>query len=204
MFASRVPLRRILPLLFAICLSVPAAFLYAQVTTGTLTGVVVAADGTPLPGVTVEAVHTPTGTRYSAVTGGNGRFTIPNARVGGPYTVAATLEGFKPYTARTVEVRLGEAAEVPITLQMAAVAEAITVTAAVDPVINPNRTGSTSAVSEQQIETLPTVNRQIQDFARTNPYVNTSLTGEGTFMFIAGRNNRYNTIQIDGAVNNDL
>jgi hypothetical protein len=78
------------------------------------------------------------------------------------------------------------------------------VTASVDSVINPNRTGSTSAVSEQQIETLPTVNRQIQDFARTNPYVNTSLTGEGTFMFIAGRNNRYNTIQIDGAVNNDL
>src|SRR5437899_2818771 len=34
--------------------------------------------------------------------------------------------------------------------------------------------------------------------------VHTSLTGEGTFMFIAGRNNRYNTIQIDGAVNNDL
>jgi outer membrane receptor for ferrienterochelin and colicin len=204
MFAPRIPLRRILPLLFAVGLFMPAAFLYAQVTNGTLTGVVVTADGTPLPGVTVEAVHTPTGTRYSAVTGANGRFTIPNARVGGPYTVAATLEGFKPYTARSVEVRLGEAAEVPVTLQMAAVAEAITVTAVADPVINPNRTGSTSAVSEQQIETLPTVNRQIQDFARTNPYVNTSLTGEGTFMFIAGRNNRYNTIQIDGAVNNDL
>ena len=73
-----------------------------------------------------------------------------------------------------------------------------------DAIINPNRTGSTSAVSEEQIEQLPTVNRQIQDFARTNPYFNTSLTGDGTFMFVAGRNNRYNNIQIDGAVNNDL
>src|SRR5687768_18584160 len=60
--------------------------------------------------------------------------------------------------------------------------EAITVTATADAIINPNRTGSTSAVSEEQIEQLPTVNRQIQDFARTNPYFNTSLTGDGTFM----------------------
>jgi len=84
------------------------------------------------------------------------------------------------------------------------VSEAITVTATANDVINPNRTGSTSAVSEDQIEMLPTVNRQLQDFARTNPYFNTSLTGDGTFMFVAGRNNRYNNIQIDGAVNNDL
>src|SRR5207247_2879133 len=70
--------------------------------------------------------------------------------------------------------------------------------------INPHHTCSTSQVSTEQIQTLPTVNRQLQDFARTNPYVVTSLIGDGTFMFVAGRNNRYNSIQIDGAVNNDL
>jgi outer membrane receptor for ferrienterochelin and colicin len=178
--------------------------LAAQVTTGSLTGVVIGADGSALPGVTVEAVHVPTGTHYSTVTGSNGRFTVPNVRVGGPYTVTANLEGFKPFNTKNLEVSLGEATEVPVTLQLATVSEAITVTARADEVINPNHTGSTSQVSEEQIQTLPTVNRQIQDFARTNPYVNSSLTGDGTFMFIAGRNNRYNTIQIDGAVNNDL
>ena len=193
-------------LMLALCASMLIApFATAQVTTGNITGVVqTKSDASALPGVTVEAVHVPTGTRYSAVTGPNGRFTIPNARVGGPYRVTATLEGFKPIEDNKVEVRLGESTEVTLGMELAAVSEAITVTARAEDVINPNRTGSTSSISTEAIETLPTVNRQIQDFARTNPYVNTSLTGDGTFMFIAGRNNRYNNIQIDGAVNNDL
>jgi outer membrane receptor for ferrienterochelin and colicin len=177
----------------------------AQVTTGSLAGVVKAADGSALPGVTIEAVHTPTGTRYSAVTGGDGRYTIPNVRVGGPYTVTATLEGFKPTTANSINVALGVASEVPLTLQLSSVSESITVTATVDEIINPNKTGSSSAVSTESIESLPTVNRSIQDFARTNPYfVVDAQDFSATRINVAGRNNRYNSIQIDGAVNNDL
>ncbi|MGZ5432216.1 MAG: TonB-dependent receptor [Thermoanaerobaculia bacterium] len=177
----------------------------AQVTTGTLTGSVTAADGSALPGVTIEAVHVPTGTRYSDVTGGNGRFTIPGVRVGGPYRVTAVLEGFRDANADSVTVPLGAAAEVSLTLQLATVSEAITVTASADDIINPNRTGATSTVSTEQIETLPTVNRTLQDFARTNPYVNVDPQDfSATRMTVAGKNNRYNSVQIDGAVNNDL
>jgi hypothetical protein len=177
----------------------------AQVTTATLTGTVVAADGSALPGVTVDAVHTPTGTTYTAVTGAEGRFTIPNVRAGGPYKVTATLDGFKPFEVTGVNAPLGTATNVPITLQLATVSEAITVTAEADPLINPNRTGATSTVSTEEIETLPTVNRTLQDFARTNPYVNVDPQDfSATRMTVAGKNNRYNSIQIDGAVNNDL
>jgi len=181
----------------------PAAF--AQVTTGSITGRVLAADGSALPGVTIEAVHTPTGTRYSDVTGGEGRFTIPNVRVGGPYRITAALEGFREAAADNVTVPLGGAADVPLTLQLATITEAITVTATTDEIINPNRTGATSTVSTEEIETLPTVNRTLQDFARTNPYVNVDPQDlSATRMTVAGKNNRYNSIQIDGAVNNDL
>ena len=179
----------------------PAAF--AQLTTGNIAGSVVS-GGDALPGVTIEAVHTPTGTRYDTVSGANGRFLIPNVRVGGPYTITANLDGFRPGEVKNVSVALGQTAEVTMNMALATVSEAITVTATADDIINPNRTGSSSAVSEDAIESLPTVNRQLQDFARTNPYFNTSLTGDGTFMFVAGRNNRYNNISIDGAVNNDL
>jgi hypothetical protein len=190
-------------LLIAIALLAIAPLTQAQTTTGNIAGTVTAgADA--LPGVTVEAVHVPTGTHYDTVSGANGRFTIPNVRVGGPYRITANLEGFRQFEVSNISVALGTTAEVPVNMALSTVTEAITVTAVADQVINPNRTGSTSAVSEEQIETLPTVNRQIQDFARTNPYFNTSLTGDGTFMFVAGRNNRYNNIQIDGAVNNDL
>lgn len=187
----------------AIMALAPASF--AQVTTGSIAGTVTAADGSALPGVTVEAVHVPTGTRYDAVTGGEGRFTIPNVRVGGPYRVSATLEGFRTFENPNVTVALSTTTEVPVRLQLSAVTEAITVTATADDIINPNRTGAASQVSEEQIQSLPTVNRNLQDFARTNPYTNVDPQDiSATRMTIAGKSNRYNNIQIDGAVNNDL
>jgi hypothetical protein len=190
-------------LLIAIALLAFAPMTQAQTTTGNIAGTV-SASGEALPGVTIEAVHVPTGTRYDTVSGGSGRYTIPNVRVGGPYRVTASLEGFRSFEAKDVTVQLGQTADVDVNMALSTVSEAITVTATADDIINPNRTGSSSAVSEAELEQLPTVNRQLQDFARTNPYFTTSLTGDGTFMFVAGRNNRYNSIQIDGAVNNDL
>ena len=178
----------------------------AQVTNGSISGTVsTAQDKSGLPGVTVEAVHQPTGTRYSAVSSNNGFFQIPNARIGGPYRITANLEGFRPAVAERVEVRLGETTSVALSLSLPSVTEAITVTATSDSVINPNHTGSESQVSTKQIETLPTVNRSLQDYARTNPYFSVDpADSSSTKLYVAGRNNRYNNIQIDGAVNNDL
>src|SRR3954453_17892291 len=102
-------------LVLAVCAAMLLTPLAAQTTTGNITGAVeTKSDHSALPGVTVEAVHVPTGTHYQAVTGSNGRFTIPNARVGGPYRVTASLEGFKSVEAKSVEVRLGESTEVPL------------------------------------------------------------------------------------------
>lgn len=64
-----------------------AQSLWSQVTTATLSGLVTDAKGEPLVGVTVAAEHTPSGTYYGAVTNDNGRFVMPNMRVGGPYKV---------------------------------------------------------------------------------------------------------------------
>jgi outer membrane receptor for ferrienterochelin and colicin len=194
-------------LLYVLCVALLAIapLTFAQTTTGNLAGTVTAADGSALPGVTVEAVHVPTGTRYDTVSGSNGRYTIPNVRVGGPYRVSATLEGFKTSENTNVTVNLGNTTEVPVKLQLSSVSETIEVRAEADSVINPNRTGATSEVSAEQIQSLPTVNRSLQDFARTNPYFRVDPTDQtSTRINVAGRNNRYNSIQIDGAVNNDL
>jgi hypothetical protein len=65
--------------------------------------------------------------------------------------------------------------------------------------------GSDQAIPEAEIKSLPTVRRQFRDFARTNPYVKVTPNDPiQTAISIAGKNNRYNSIQIDGAVNNDL
>ncbi len=202
--ATRLSRPIFISLLLLIIALVPMA--QAQVTTGTLTGTVTAsADGSALPGVTIEAVHVPTGTHYMGISGPNGRYTIPNVRIGGPYRITGSLEGFRPAEVTNVEVRLGVATDIPLGMQLEAMTESIEVTAQRDQIISPDRSGSVSAVSTEQIESLPTVNRSIQDFARTNPYFRTEAFDESsTRLTVAGRNNRYNTIQIDGAVNNDL
>lgn len=202
---SHSTLRRMLHAVIAIVVVLTGAILNAQVTTGNLAGTVTTRDdNSALPGVTVEAVHVPTGTRYQAVSTESGRFNIPNVRVGGPYTVSANLEGFSPVTRQNLEVRLGATTEVPLMLGLSGVSEAITVTASA-PVIDTTRAGSATQVSEEQMESLPTVNRSIQDFARTNPFFAVDAPdSSATRLTVAGRNNRYNNIQIDGAVNNDL
>ncbi|HEV8630648.1 MAG TPA: TonB-dependent receptor, partial [Thermoanaerobaculia bacterium] len=186
---------------------VPA--LQAQsITTGTLTGSVSAAEdagGGVLPGATITAIHEPTGARYSATTGPDGRFVIPNVRPGGPYHLTAAAQGYKDTDITGVVAPLGAASEVTILMPLAAVTETIEVVATGDELINPNRAGSTSAVTSEQIESLPTVRRQLQDFARTNPYFSVDASdASASRINVAGRNNRYNQIQIDGAVNNDL
>ena len=55
------------------------------------------------------------------------------------------------------------------------------------------------------IESLPTINRGLEDFSRTNPFfTNSSENEDEEAISIAGRSSRYNNISIDGAVNNDL
>jgi hypothetical protein len=175
------------------------------VTTGTITGLVTDSQGGVLPGVSVTAVHTPTGTTYEALSQGDGRFSLLNVRVGGPYQLTAALAGFRNAAIASVTVRLGEATDVPIKMQLASVTETVVVTADVSPIFTGSRAGATDTMSSAVIETLPTINRSIQDIARTSPYFNQTQQNEfASALSVAGSNVRYNNIQIDGAINNDV
>ena len=190
----------------ALCVLGLATTAFGQETTGGLTGrVVMKTDGSLLPGALVEAIHVPTGTRYAATTQENGRFNILNVRVGGPYTVTTTIAGFKPEKIEGITVLLGAVRDLVFELELEAVYETVEVTAEAMPLISPDRMGSASSVPLEQIQILPTVRRQIQDFARLNPYVGVEgWLDSATSITVAGKNVRYNSIQIDGAVNNDL
>lgn len=177
-----------------------------NVTSGTLTGVVMDAQKGVLPGATVTAMHTPTGTTYEAVTQADGRFTMNSVRVGGPYTVKTTMSGFKTEEQTGITVGLGESRNVEFTMTIASVSETVNVVAATQ-IIDTTRAGTASNIAAQSIETLPTINRSIADFARTSPFFNSTVDSANQNydqVSVAGRNNRYNNMQIDGAVNNDV
>ncbi|HVV03403.1 MAG TPA: carboxypeptidase-like regulatory domain-containing protein, partial [Puia sp.] len=69
-------------------------FTFGQETTSQILGTVTSDQG-PLAGATVTALHVPTGTHYITTTRKDGRFNLPNVRVGGPYTLTVTYVGFK-------------------------------------------------------------------------------------------------------------
>lgn len=185
-------------------LGAPGAFAQG-VTTGALSGLVTDSDGGALPGATVTAIHQPTGIRYSTVSRADGRWRIVNVRVGGPYTVAVQLDGFRTEETSDIFVQLGQATEIDSVLQLGAIEETVDVVGDLDTIFSSSRTGNASTVSLQEIENLPTVGRGFEDFARTNPFMTVAADNDGPgAISVAGRNSRYNNIQIDGAVNNDL
>ncbi|HLA77612.1 MAG TPA: carboxypeptidase regulatory-like domain-containing protein, partial [Vicinamibacteria bacterium] len=191
---------RTLAVLASCALLWPAGHAYAQgVTTGSITGVVTDPQKQAVPGATVVAVHEPSGTKYEASTRADGGFSIPGMRVGGPYTVTVSLAGFQPQTTKGVFLNLGVATDLELALSTLEVTEVITVTAQADPVFSSARTGAATTVSREAIQTMPTINDRINDFARLSPQYSGGPFG-GSF---AGQDNRLNNITIDGAYFNN-
>ncbi len=176
------------------------------ITTGTISGSVVDSQGGVMPGAAVVAVHTPTGTVYEAVTQSTGRFTMLNVRVGGPYTVTVKMQGFKDEVTKGIDVALGGERTLTIKLSLASMSETVQVTAAAQQ-IDTTSAGTGANISNAVKEIMPTISRSIFDIARTNPLFN-SVGGAGgdgaSVISVAGSSYRTNSIQIDGALNNDL
>jgi len=165
------------------------------VTTGSIAGIVKDAQGLAVPGSTVVAVHEPSGSTYEAVTREDGRFSIPGMRVGGPYTVTASLEGFQPQVTRDVYVNLGVAADLTLTLKTLAVSEEVTVVAQSDAVFSSARTGASTAISRETLASLPTLSNSLRDFTR--------LTPQAAGTSFGGVDNRLNNITVDGSYFNN-
>jgi hypothetical protein len=175
------------------------------VTTGSLAGTVVDAQGGGLPGASVQAVHTETGTKYEAVTDVQGHYNILNVRVGG-YEILVELAGFRQQTQAGIDVALGERRLADFKLQIAAVTETVEVVSTPS-LIDSSVAGTAANVSNAVKEVLPTITRSMADIIRINPLFSAQGSGAGdgaSVVSVAGSSFRYNALQIDGAANNDL
>lgn len=88
----------------------------AQETSGALTGRVLDGAKAAVPDASIEAVHTPSGTKYTLSADKDGRFTINNMRIGGPYRVSATAVGLQSDVRNDIFIRLGGAQELELQL----------------------------------------------------------------------------------------
>ena len=150
----------------------------------------------------VNLTNTTNGQRYSTRSGADGRFYFENVQVGGPYTLDVRALGFGPEQATGITLSLGQRFVRDFALKRTAVEVAgITVSANENPLLSPSRTGAAATVTGDVINRLPTLGRNLTDFVSTVPQV-VSAGVPGTSL--GGQNNRFNNIQVDGGVNNDL
>ncbi len=169
----------------------------AQVTTTSINGKVTSDEGVVL-GATVQAVHKPSGTRYSAMTNEKGRYSIQGMRVGGPYEITITYVGYSPVEYENVQLALGDGTTYDANLKNSSKElKEIVVTATG----TKSGGGAASNFKEKQITNTATVDRNIYDIAKTSPLVMPAKVGG---VSIVGSNNRYNSFQIDGVVSNDV
>lgn len=170
------------------------------VTTASIQGTVVESSGESLPGANIVATHEPSGTRYGAVSNLEGRFVIPNMRIGGPYTVRISFVGYDDKTIEGIVLGLGQSYTINASLSDGVELEAVEVIASSDAIMNSDRTGAATNIGNEQISDLPSISRSVNDFVRLTPQASTAGSG----VSFGGQNNRYNQFAIDGTVNNDV
>ncbi|OOV28821.1 oar protein [Flavobacterium sp. LM5] len=171
---------------------------YSQVTSSSITGFVKSNLGERLPGVTVQAVHTPTGTKYYAETDGAGGYSLPTVRPGGPYTLKVSYLGYKTSEITEINAPLGNTASVNIVLseEMNALKEVV-VTRSDNGAFSKSRTGASQQFSNRQLNAVPVIGaRSINAITKYNANAGSG----GTF---GGQDSRLNNFTIDGSVFNN-
>jgi hypothetical protein len=183
----------------ALLTTMAASAAYAQETTGGIRGQIVDEAGAPLAGATVVALHAPTGTSATTMTDANGSYSFRNLRVGGPYQVTVSSSAYAAQTALLPSIGIGAPADLDILVsaggEEGTSLDDIIVTGSATPaglVTSPR-----STFNENDIDTLPSISRDIRDFVRTSPFATTDPSNNDA-LSIGGQNTRYNAFLVDG------
>ena len=176
-----------------------SCLVFAQGSTGAISGVVRDATGAVIPGVTVTARHIESGLTRTAVSSETGGYNLQLLPVGA-YEITTELPGFKQAVRRGINLVVGQQAVVDLTLEVGAAEELITVTGEA-PIVNTTLASTSGLVNEAQIKDLPLNGRSFdQLLTLTTGTVNyTSNVGnQGNYFSVVGRRPEENTFSING------
>src|SRR5262245_9176936 len=167
----------------------------AQITTGTVTGIVRDPTGAVIPGATVTLISETRGTRSApAITNDTGNYVFPNVTAD-TYTVEVTLDGFKGVRRGNIIVSGGDSVGMPaLTLEPGIIAETIMVVGE-SPIVQSQSGERSFAVTTAQLEHLPFARGNFTSVTAFVPgVVPTGASAGGTRLGGAGQNN----IMMDG------
>ena len=183
-------LKQALSLMLVILISIVKV--NAQETTSEIQGTVTN-GATGFVGVTITAIHQPTGTKYVTTTRNDGRYNLINLKVGGPYLVEVSYVGFKKEQQNDITLLLGQSFKANFKLIEASnnLQEVVVKSTNQDKVFSTSRTGSQDNFNRNQIISLPTITRSYKDIIKLTPTYNG--------MSFGGQSSQLNNITIDGA-----
>jgi hypothetical protein len=192
-------------LILSLVVALPAG---AQETRGNISGTVKDSTGV-IPGATVKITSTDTGASQDLITNSSGYFEAPLMQPG-DYAITVEMTGFKKLSRTGIVLAVGQRLEIPLTLELGAISETITVTGEA-PLLDTNSVASAQTFDTRMVEGLPMISNMpimLTRFAQgVNPATNQSLVSQG---FVDGTTTAAgsavggvgsNTYSIDGASN---
>src|SRR5262245_17111151 len=187
--------RFILAACAAVILSSPV---YGQVSTFDLSGTVVDPSDAVLPGATITLRNTKTGLVRTETADERGRYHFIALPVVGEYSLKVELSGFAVDERAGLVFQANTRPVIDVTLKLAALAEATTVTGAA-PILETRKAELSLTVDQQKIETMPLNGRNYLDLANFAPGVHGAATrGDLSINGQLGRNIDY---VVDGVSN---
>src|SRR5712692_9747389 len=177
---------------------------FAQQGTSQIKGKVTAPDGSALPGVTVTVKHQEAGVVRTTVTDKDGVYAM-GAVIPGPYEMTAELSGFKNYRRRNIRLEVGKTSTIDVKLDMGAMAEEVTVTAAA-PIVDVTSKEVGGNITSKELTELPSINRNFIGFIGLLPGVVPNISTESfgaDSVSVNGQDPRNNNYMFDGGNNND-
>jgi hypothetical protein len=170
----------------------PAA---AQQTESRVVGRLVDDSGGALPGATVTVTSAQTGATRVAASGDDGSFAVTNLSPGS-YVVVVDLSGFASQT-RAVTLGLGQVETVDLTLAIATLQEAVTVSAA-GAVIDLSSARIGVNVSPEELRNLPVNGRNFANLMTLATGATSDGNGGWASVRFNGKSNQQNYLNFDG------
>ena len=178
---------------------------FAQSTSSGIAGRITTANGQPVAGAEVTITHVESGTVSRTTTDANGRYASNGLRVGGPYTVV--IKGAAGTdTESNIFLPLNQVTTVNAQLGAQAASNqlgSVTVTGSRNiQTFNSDNKGLGTNIGGRQLAIAPQGSRSMDDVARLDPRITVSDQATGAIT-VAGVNNRFNTISVDGLSQGD-
>src|SRR6266852_4649009 len=182
----------------------------AQVSTGTISGVVQDPSGAAIPGVMVTIRNVDTGTVRTLTTDAGGRYTAPDLSLGN-YEVTGQQSGFQTEVRSGITLTVGREAVVNLGLKVGQISEKVLVTGEA-PLVESTTSALSSLVDERTIRDLPLNGRSYDQLALLQPGVVSMGAGQAPAAFDFGTRARFsvtgsrayaNSFMLDGTDIND-